>query len=92
MEEPPQVSIVLPVRNAARTLPAALESIRAQTLRAWELVAVDDGSRDETARQLRDAARADADAGQLAASGPDPAAPGRAGRALRPGMMAVTIS
>ncbi len=60
MEEPPQVSIVLPVRNAARTLPAALESIRAQTLRAWELVAVDDGSRDETARQLRDAARADA--------------------------------
>lgn len=60
MNRVPNVSIVLPVRNAAGTLVAALERIRAQTLAAWELVAVDDGSTDETARILNTAARADA--------------------------------
>lgn len=49
----------MPVRDAADTLPAALESIRRQTLSAWELVVVDDGSRDETPRILKRAADAD---------------------------------
>lgn len=56
----PRISIVLPARNAAGTLPATLGSIRAQTFAAWELVAVDDGSTDETHRILCSAARADA--------------------------------
>ncbi|HYE99087.1 MAG TPA: glycosyltransferase, partial [Planctomycetota bacterium] len=57
MEDTPRVSVLLPVRDAERTLPAALESLRRQTLRAWELVAVDDGSRDGT-RAILEAARA----------------------------------
>ncbi len=40
------ISILLPVRDAAPTLPAALRSLRLQTLTAWECIAVDDGSRD----------------------------------------------
>lgn len=36
----------MPVRDAAATLPAALDSLAGQTEAAWELVAVDDGSTD----------------------------------------------
>ncbi len=44
----PRVSIVLPVRNGARYLAESVESVLAQTLRDWELIAVDDGSTDAT--------------------------------------------
>lgn len=55
----PTVSILLPVRNEARHLPAALASIFAQTLTDWELVAVDDGSTDGTPQLLAAAAARD---------------------------------
>lgn len=42
----PAISVILPVRNAAATLPAALESLRAQTRPDWECLIVDDGSHD----------------------------------------------
>lgn len=57
---PSAVSVLLPVRNAAGTLPEALESLQAQTLANWELVAVDDGSNDATPDLLASAARNDA--------------------------------
>jgi glycosyltransferase involved in cell wall biosynthesis len=46
----PRVSVLLPARNAAGTIAAALASLRRQTLPAWECVVVDDGSRDGTGR------------------------------------------
>ncbi len=49
---PPRVSVVLPVRDAATPLGAALESLRAQTLADHEIIAVDDGSTDGTAALL----------------------------------------
>lgn len=49
---PPLVSVVLPVRDALPTLPRAVASVRAQTLPRWELVAVDDGSRDGSGEWL----------------------------------------
>lgn len=44
----PAVSVVIPARDAAATLPATLGSLRAQSCAAWEAVVVNDGSRDAT--------------------------------------------
>jgi glycosyltransferase involved in cell wall biosynthesis len=45
----PTVSILMPVYNARDTLAEAVESIRAQTFAAWELIVFDDGSTDGSA-------------------------------------------
>jgi glycosyltransferase involved in cell wall biosynthesis len=55
----PPLSILMPVFNAAATLPAALRSIASQTFRDWELVAVNDGSGDASLEILDRAARKD---------------------------------
>lgn len=55
----PVISILMPVRDAAATLLEALASLFAQTWREWELVAVDDGSKDATAELLAEAAARD---------------------------------
>lgn len=54
-----EISIVLPFRNAAATLPACLASIRRQRYAAFELLAVDDGSTDDAAALVESVARAD---------------------------------
>lgn len=46
------VSIVLPCFNAARVLPAALDSLLAQTYRQLEILTLDDGSTDATSQVL----------------------------------------
>ncbi len=48
----PAVSVLMPCYNAAATLDEAVASILSQTLAHLELVAVDDGSTDETAARL----------------------------------------
>ena len=50
----PEVSVVLPVFNGARTICRAARSILDQTLREIELIVVDDGSTDETVSVLRE--------------------------------------
>jgi len=47
-----RISVILPVFNAAATLPRALASIRDQTVRDWEMIAIDDGSEDGSRRIL----------------------------------------
>jgi len=42
----PRISVLLPVRDAAPWLPAALDSLWRQTFHEFEVIAVDDGSRD----------------------------------------------
>ncbi len=56
----PRLSVLLPVRDAAVTLGACLDSLAAQTLADHEVVAVDDGSRDGSGEILRARARSDA--------------------------------
>lgn len=47
-----RVSIVMPFRNAGATLACAVGSLVAQTVRDWELIAVDDGSTDGSAHRI----------------------------------------
>jgi glycosyltransferase involved in cell wall biosynthesis len=65
----PRVSILLPARNAAATLPATLRSIARQGFPDWELVAVDDRSDDATRDVLARAAERDRRIRVLAAAG-----------------------
>jgi glycosyltransferase involved in cell wall biosynthesis len=53
------VSVLLPVWNAAATLPECVESLLAQSLREIEVVAVDDGSTDGSREWLLARARAE---------------------------------
>ncbi len=46
------ISVILPVFNRAATLARCVESVRAQTFADWELIAVDDGSSDDSVRVL----------------------------------------
>ncbi len=49
----PLISILMPVCNCAETLAMAVQSIVAQTCEEWELLIIDDGSRDETVTVAR---------------------------------------
>jgi len=59
MAQSATVSVVLPARNAAATLPAALDSVRSQTQPPWEIILVDHDSTDDTLALMRRAARED---------------------------------
>jgi glycosyltransferase involved in cell wall biosynthesis len=53
----PAISIVLPFRDAAATLPECLASIARQSFERFELLAIDDGSTDESTAIVEAAAR-----------------------------------
>ncbi|RSV43472.1 glycosyltransferase [Sphingomonas sp. ABOLE] len=55
MSPTPAISVVMATYNGAALLPETLASLQAQTFGDWELVAVDDGSRDDTVVVLRGA-------------------------------------
>lgn len=53
------MTVIVPGRDIAAFAPAALDSLRAQTLPSWRAILVDDGSVDETGRIFAAAASAD---------------------------------
>jgi len=57
---PSLVSIVLPVYNGASLIASAIESILAQDYPQWELILINDGSQDDTARIIDEYAARDA--------------------------------
>ena len=48
----PRVSVILPVRDEEAFLPEALASLSSQTEQSFEILAIDDGSRDKTSQIL----------------------------------------
>lgn len=46
--EQPQISVIIPIYNVARYLPRCLDSLLAQTFKDFELILVDDGSKDDS--------------------------------------------
>lgn len=59
MSSPPAVSVLMPVFNSRRFVPESIESILRQTFCDLELVAIDDGSDDDSFAVLRRYARSD---------------------------------
>ena len=59
MNSSPVISVIMPVFNGAKTLERALGSLRVQSFRQWELLAVDDGSADDSFELLTRAAAAE---------------------------------
>jgi len=55
----PKISVVMPVYNGERLLGEAVESILGQTFEDFELIAVDDGSKDRSLDMLQTYARKD---------------------------------
>ena len=43
-----KISVIIPAHNSANTIVEALESIKNQTYRDWEIILINDGSSDET--------------------------------------------
>lgn len=54
-----EISVIMPVYNAAETVGRMIDSILAQSFTDWELIAVDDGSTDGSAAILDDYAEKD---------------------------------
>jgi len=56
----PVISVIMPAYNASQTITASVESLKSQTLQNWELIVVDDGSSDTTAKIALSLAQQDA--------------------------------
>lgn len=53
------VSVVIPVYNAADTLKRCVDSVKRQTYEYWELILVDDGSKDKSRKLCDELAKSD---------------------------------
>ncbi|GAA6527747.1 glycosyltransferase [Intrasporangium sp. DVR] len=58
-DDQPLVSVIMPSWNRETAIAGAIRSVQAQTLDAWELVVVDDGSEDATVEVVRSLAGGD---------------------------------
>src|SRR4051794_33212436 len=47
------ITVLIPVRNTGRWLPETIASVQSQTFTDWKLIAIDDGSTDDSAAILR---------------------------------------
>ncbi len=59
MEKKPLVSVIVPMYNAAATLPRCVGSLTRQTCKELEILLIDDGSEDESAKLAEEYAKKD---------------------------------
>lgn len=55
----PKISVIVPMYNAATHIEASINSIREQSIEDIEILCIDDGSSDDTAKIVKDIANAD---------------------------------
>lgn len=82
MIQTPVISIIMPIYNAAQTLSESIASVQAQTLGNWELILIDDGSRDDSHTIAERIARDDSRIRILKQSNQGPAAARNTGIAV----------
>ncbi|MFN5318241.1 MAG: glycosyltransferase family 2 protein [Bacteroidia bacterium] len=58
--EQPFFSVIIPAYNRASILPETIESIKTQSFHSWEIIVVDDGSKDNTRAVVESLMQADA--------------------------------
>ncbi len=56
---PPLVTVIIPVFNGGGSIAGSIRSVQAQTLTAWEIICVNDGSTDETLSVIRELQKRD---------------------------------
>ncbi len=54
MKNSPVVSIVMPAYDASKFISESIDSVRSQTFKDWELLIIDDASKDETDRVVKE--------------------------------------
>ncbi len=59
MDADVKISIIMPMRNAAKWVDACIESIQAQSFKEWQLIVVDDHSTDDSYNHVAHRARSD---------------------------------
>jgi len=59
LAEAPLISIIMPAYNAAKFINHSIKSVVDQTYQNWELIVINDGSKDDTAKIVEDRARQD---------------------------------
>jgi teichuronic acid biosynthesis glycosyltransferase TuaG len=86
-ESIPCVSVIIPVHNGMQKLIESVQSVQTQTMTAWEIIIIDDGSTDQTIKIAKDLASEDAriHAISLSQNSNRPAVPRNAGIALARG-------
>ncbi len=57
--ETPKISVIIPIYNTAKYLPACLDSIINQTYKNLEIILIDDGSTDDSSKIINDYAKKD---------------------------------
>lgn len=88
---PIRVSVIMPARNAAPFIDAALLSVRAQSLAELEILVIDDGSTDQTLEIAQRHAREDGRVRILRGAGRGPAAARNVGLAEANGEWAAVV-
>lgn len=59
LDAQPLISVIMPAHNAAATVREAIESVQKEALESWEIIVIDDGSKDNTSEIINEKKNSD---------------------------------